>query len=131
MSGRRSIRPDEFNHGALPIPAASRIGPFIATGNIFGLDFEKRAHPDSADEQVALMFNHLRAILKSAGASLDDVLKVTVYVRNDGVRKAVDPVWVAAFPDEAARPARQTLVMEAMPGNRLVCCDVLAVAPTA
>lgn len=41
---RRSIGAPGFSHGKLPIPVASRIGPFIASGNIFGHDFEADAH---------------------------------------------------------------------------------------
>lgn len=124
---RKSIPVDGFHHGRLPIPAASRIGNFLATGNIFGYDFEKQAHPETSEQQAALMFDHLRKIMESAGGNLGHVLKVTVYIRNDAVRAAIDPEWIKAFPDEDSRPARQTMIQEAMPGNRLVFCDVLAV----
>jgi enamine deaminase RidA (YjgF/YER057c/UK114 family) len=127
MPKRRSIDVEGFGHGALPIPAASRIGPFIASGNIFGFDYNQGAHPDDAAEQMALMFAHMRAIVAGAGATLDDILKVTVYVRNDDVRSTLDAEWISAFPDVASRPARQTMIQAAMPGNRLVACDVIAI----
>jgi enamine deaminase RidA (YjgF/YER057c/UK114 family) len=130
MTNRRSINAEGFSHGQLPIPAASRIGPFIASGNIFGYDYAAGAHPESAEEQARLMFEHMGRIITAAGASLDDILKVTVYVRNDAVRKAVDPEWIKAFPAPDSRPARQTMVQDPMPGNRLIACDILAVAPT-
>jgi 2-iminobutanoate/2-iminopropanoate deaminase len=129
FTARRSVDVDGFSHGKLPIPAASRIGPFIASGNIFGYDFVAGAHPEDVGAQVALMFDHMRRIVEGAGAALDDILKVTVYVRSDAVRPEIDRCWIRAFPDPASRPARQTLVQEAMPLNRLAACDILAVAP--
>ncbi|MET3473434.1 2-iminobutanoate/2-iminopropanoate deaminase [Novosphingobium sp. 1529] len=131
MTKRQSIFAEGFSHGALPIPAASRIGPFIASGNIFGFDYAAGAHPETADAQAALMFQHMQRIVEAAGGTLDDILKVTVYVQNDSVRAAVDPEWIKAFPDPASRPARQTMVQAAMPGNRLIACDILAVASAA
>lgn len=128
MSRRRSIHVVGFSHENLPIPAACRIGPFIASGNIFGFDYERGAHPDDPAYQTALMFAHMRTIIAGAGATLDDVLKVTVYVRTDEVRAVLDAEWIKAFPAEDARPARQTMVQAAMPGNRLIACDVLAIA---
>lgn len=124
---RDSIETDEFSHGVLPIPAASRIGAFVASGNIFGYDFIAGSHPETADQQVQLMFGHLRSVITAAGGSLEDILKITVHVRSDAVRGAVDSEWIKAFPDPASRPARQTMVNAAMPGNRLVQCDMLAI----
>ncbi|MCZ8018664.1 RidA family protein [Novosphingobium sp.] len=127
MSDRKSIVVEGFGHGKLPIPAASRIGPFVASGNIFGFDYTAGAHPDTAEEQAALMFNYVRLVIEGAGGTLDDILKITVYIRNDSVRAAIDQHWLEAFPHEASRPARQAILLEAMPGNRLVACDFLAV----
>ena len=129
MAIRQSITAEGFSHGALPIPAASRIGPFVATGNVFGFDFDSAAHPESAGAQAELMFAHLRRILAAAGCGFADVLKLTVYVRDDGVRGAINTPWLAAFPDEASRPARQTILMPTLPEGRLVACDALAIAP--
>jgi 2-iminobutanoate/2-iminopropanoate deaminase len=83
---RKSIETDVFSHGMLPIPAASRIGVFVASGNIFGYDFTAGSRPETADQQVKLMFGHLRSVITAAGGSLEDILKLTVHVRSDVVR---------------------------------------------
>lgn len=129
VTRRRSIDAPGFSHGKLPIPAASRIGPFIASGNIFGYDFKAGAHPDDAEAQVSLMFAHMQSIVEAAGAALGDILKVTVYIRDDSVRAALDSCWIQLFPDPASRPARQAIATPQMPLNRLVACDILAVVP--
>ena len=49
-------------------------------------------------------------MLAAAGASLRHVAKLTVYVRDDGVRDAINEQWRRCFPDPADRPARHILV---------------------
>ena len=89
------------------------------------------AIPDEAAGQIRMMFQNLRAILAGAGATLADVLKMTVYVQDNSYRKALDAEWVRAFPDPQSLPARQTLLFRDLPAGRLVSCDVLAVASAA
>ncbi len=127
-SRRESIRVATYSHGDVPIPAASRIGPFVATGNIGGFDFAAGRYPADPAEQVRRMFEHLRAILAAAGVTLEDVLKMTVYVQDNSYRKALDAQWLQEFPNPHSLPARQTLLYRDLPPGRLVSCDVLAVA---
>lgn len=122
---RRSIEVDGFSHGGLPIPAASRVGPLVITGGIHGLDVSG-PDPGNAASQVARMFENLRNILEAAGATLDDVVRMTVFVKSAEVRSALNPVWVEAFPDEHSRPARHTQANEHLPGEMLVQCDAVA-----
>lgn len=128
MAPRRSIDVEGFNHGAQPIPAASRIGPLIMTGGVHGLDPATGKLPDDVAEQVRLMFWNLRRIMEAAGAGLDRVVKVTVYVKVPEARAAVNAEWLKAFPDSASRPARHTQVSETLAGNLLVQCDATAYA---
>lgn len=127
MSKRRSIEIEGFTHGANPIPAASRIGNMIMTGGVFGLDTNTKAVPDEPKEQCRLMFENLRKILTAAGASTDDVLKITVFIKDQSVREVVNPEWTAMFPDPAARPARQTMINPHMAGKMLIQCEAVAV----
>jgi 2-iminobutanoate/2-iminopropanoate deaminase len=125
---RKSIRIDSYSHGKTPIPAASRIGPFIASGNIGGFDVARGGYAADAAEQTRQMFENLRDIVTAAGATLDDVLKMTVYVRDDSYRALLDMEWLKAFPDRDTQPARQTILHKDLPAGRLISCDILAVA---
>jgi enamine deaminase RidA (YjgF/YER057c/UK114 family) len=82
--------------------------------------------PDELQDQVRLMFNNLTRILAAAGGSLDDVARVTVFVKTAEARPAVNVEWVKRFPDPASRPARHTLQNDSLPGNMLVQCDAIA-----
>lgn len=129
MSARRSIHVTGLEHGKLPIPNASRIGPFIATGGIRGVDPKTRVMPDDVAGQTALMFANLRAIIEAAGASCDDILKLTIWIADPAAREAINVEWLKLFPDEHSRPARHILNYE-LPAGMRVQCEALAVAPT-
>ncbi|HWK35448.1 RidA family protein [Sphingomonas sp.] len=123
---RISIDVDGLTHGALPIPTASRIGPFLATGGIRGVDPATHALPDDPQAQADLMFDNLRLVLEAAGAAPGDVLKLTVWLCDGSLRPIVNPGWLRLFPDPASRPARHVLI-QALPGAMAIQCEALAV----
>jgi enamine deaminase RidA (YjgF/YER057c/UK114 family) len=123
---RRSIEVEGFSHGAQPIPAASRVGPLVMTGGVYGLDSDTGKLPEDVAEQARLMFRNLTRILKAAGGDLTDIARMTVYVKVPEARAAVNVEWLKAFPDPASRPARHTLQNGGLPGHMLVQCDATA-----
>ncbi|WP_313802167.1 RidA family protein [Sphingobium sp.] len=123
---RRSIEIEGFDHAGQPIPAASRKGPLVVTGGVYGLDPETGTLPDDVGEQVRLMFGQLQRILAKAGGGFDDVVRMTVYVKDPAARPFVNEQWLRIFPDAASRPARHTLTYEHLPANMLVQCDAIA-----
>jgi enamine deaminase RidA (YjgF/YER057c/UK114 family) len=122
----KSINIEGFNHGQQPIPAASRVGPLLMTGGVYGLDPASGTVPDDVAEQARLMFANLARILSAGGGDLGSIARMTVYVKVPEARAAVNVEWLKAFPDSEARPARHTLVNEGLPGNMLVQCDATA-----
>lgn len=122
---RTSIDLPGFGH-ANPIPAASRIGPFLASGAITGRDPSTREMPSDLAEQCANVFTHVRALLAAAGGSTDDILKMTFHLVHYRDRDALNCEWLAMFPDPASRPARQALAAR-LDSGALIHCDLLAV----
>ena len=121
-----SINISGYDHGAQPIPAASRVGPLVMTGGVHGLDTATGAIPDNVEDQARLMFENLSKIMNQAGGSVADIVKVTVFVGAPEARAAVNAQWVKLFPDPAARPARHTLAYDSLPANILVQCSATA-----
>src|ERR1700687_4469686 len=107
MGKRTAIYVDGFGHKN-PIPAASRLGNTVASGIIYGLDVATGKPAVTLDEQVRLMFQHLKAIVEAAGGTTDDIVKLSVWMVDRSNRDAVNREWVTMFPDPATRPARQT-----------------------
>jgi enamine deaminase RidA (YjgF/YER057c/UK114 family) len=116
-----------FGH-ANPIPAASRIGPFLASGALTGRDPQTREMPATLEEQCANVFGHVRALLAAAGGSTADILKLTIHLADPRDRAALNREWLVMFPDPANRPARQVLAAR-LDSGALIHCDLLAVLP--
>ena len=108
-----------------PIPNAARIGHFVASGLIRGVDPVTHAFPPTMEEQCRHMFANIRHTVEASGASLDDIIKVTFYMATIE-RGPINAEWSVMFPDAETRPARQ--IMESpMEKDVLVQCDFLAV----
>jgi len=121
---RRSIYIDEFAHKS-PIPNASRIGNIIVSGLIRGIDPVTEIFPPTVEQQCAFMFMHMRRTVEAGGARVEDIIKVTFWMK-ELQRKPVNDEWVKMFPDPASRPARQIMEVP-METGVLVQCDFIAV----
>lgn len=128
MKERSSINVEGFSHGGLPIPAASRVANIVMSGGISGIDPTTGKLPDDLVRQTELMFFNLSRILLAAGASMDTVVKMTVWIKVPEARAALNEQWLRAFPNEKSRPARHTLQNDHLPANMLIQCDAFAVA---
>jgi enamine deaminase RidA (YjgF/YER057c/UK114 family) len=126
MTSRRSINVAGYDHGQ-PIPAASRIGNIVMTGGVAGVDPSTGKLPDDVNAQVELMFFNLERILVAAGASMDEIVKMTVWMKSPEAREALNVQWLRAFPDAASRPARHVLPNDRLAANMLIQCDAFAV----
>lgn len=125
MTKRLSINIPGFRH-ANPIPVASRIGPFLASGALTGRDPVTRQMPADLDRQCANVFTHVRALLAAAGGTTDDILKMTFHLADPRDRDALNTEWLAMFPNPASRPARHVMAAQ-LDGSALVHCDLLAI----
>ena len=113
MSRRRSINGSRARHEN-PIPNASRIGSLVMSSVIGGADPGTRDLPPTLEAQVANVFAHIRHDIEAAGGTLDDIVKVTFWVKDPvKQRAALNDEWVKAFPDPDSRPARHTLTLPA------------------
>ncbi|HUB95438.1 MAG TPA: RidA family protein [Stellaceae bacterium] len=123
---QQSIDVDGIAHGA-PIPVASRVGNVIATSAISGRDPKTGKLAPDADGQARLAFENLKTILATGGMGLGDVVKITVFLTDDGFRDAVNKYWLECYPDAAKRPARHAITLP-LRGGVLLQIDALAVA---
>lgn len=105
----RSIHVAGASHKA-PIPAAARVGPILCTSAVSGKDPVTAGLPADIEGQVHNTFANLRAVLEAGGASMADVVKLSVTIHDNGVRDAVNIEWLKAFPDPEDRPARHITV---------------------
>ncbi len=122
---RRSIDIPGFGHKN-PIPAASLKGNILVSGAIGGMDSTGKL-PDTVEQQAANMFSHVRAILAEAGGSVDDIVKLSVHLKDPKNRAALNAEWQKMFPDPDSRPARHVNHSPLGDDGRLIVCEFMAV----
>lgn len=125
MSDRESIYTAGFGHEN-PIPVASKIGHYLASGVLTGRDPVTQEMPEGLDAQVANVFTHIREVMDAAGGTTDDILKLTVHLVDYRNRKALNAQWEAMFPDPTSRPARQVMAAT-LDRGALIQADLIAV----
>jgi 2-iminobutanoate/2-iminopropanoate deaminase len=72
-------------------------------------------------------FANMKAILEAGGASLDDVVKCNVYLRDINDFAAMNEVYATMF--QAPYPARTTIQAGALPGGIAVEIECIARKP--
>jgi 2-iminobutanoate/2-iminopropanoate deaminase len=125
MSCRRSVTVEGLAHKH-PVPNACRIGNLIISGAILGVDPATHAMPVDLTAQCANVFANMKAIVEAAGGSTENIIKMTVYLRDRDNRGPLNAEWLRMFPDAATRPARhsQPLLVDS---PSLIQCDFMAV----
>ena len=103
----RAIYADKAAQHENPVPNAAMHGGLLITSGVLGKDPETGTYPADKARQVALVFDHLDAILEAAGAQRQEVVKLDLYLADKADRTLVNPHWLRLWPDPTRRPARQ------------------------
>lgn len=130
---KRSLHIDGVNHGAAPIPMGARVGNTLYSSGIPGVDPATGKLAQGPAAQAHFAFAHMKALLEKGGATLDDVVRMTVYIADPAAREAINVEWLQCFPDPDDRPARHTLHHD-LPHGLLLQIEIVAViggAPSA
>jgi 2-iminobutanoate/2-iminopropanoate deaminase len=114
--------------------APGAIGPYSQAIDSDGLVFTAGQIPldpqtmelvgETAPEQARQALRNARAVLQAAGASLADVVKVTVFVRDMGQFAAINEVYQEFFREEP--PARSVVEVSGLPKGALVEVEMIA-----
>jgi len=125
MPSPRSIEVPGASHNA-PIPAGARVGNILCSSAIAGKDPLTGQLPADPPAQVRLAFSNLKTLLQAGGAQLSEVVKLTIYIKDNAVREAINAEWNTCFPDPHDRPARHILMYDLQHGMHLQL-EVMAV----
>ena len=109
---------------------AVRAGDFIYVSGQGPIDpvTDKLAVGD-VEMQTRLTISNIEHILKSCGATLEDVVKCSVFLRDISEFKRMNAVYAECFPQ--ARPARTTVEAKFHQAEMLVEIDCVAYKPKA
>ncbi len=89
-----------------------------ATGELVSDDFA---------EQARQVMSNLRAVLRSAGCTFDEVVKATIYLADMADFLTLNAIYGEAMGDH--RPARSTVQVSALPKGARVEIDLVAKIP--
>ena len=103
-------------------------GEFVFVSGQIGFDPESMTLvKDSIDSEIRQIFNNLNEIIKQAGASIDQVVKFTVYLTNldnfDAVNQTMEVLLQPPY------PARATVGISQLPQGANVEIDAIVHLP--
>lgn len=108
---------------------AVRSGDIVYMSGQIGLDPQSMQMVDGIDAQIVRVFENLKAVAAAAGGSLDDAVRVTVYLTDLANFARVNETMAKYFHEPY--PARAAVGVASLPRGALVEIDaVLALART-
>jgi 2-iminobutanoate/2-iminopropanoate deaminase len=111
-----------------PYSQAIQVGDFIYTAGQTGVEPVTRQLVDKdVAAQAEQALKNVQAVLAAAGASLDNVVKTTVYLKRMSDFAAMNEVYARMFGDN--RPARTTIAAAALPLGAIFEIDTVAYVP--
>lgn len=117
--------------------APAAIGPYsqaIRTGNLVFLSGQTPLDPATGtlvegdiSVQARRAFDNIKAVCEAAGGSMDDIVRVGLYLTDLGQFAAVNAVMAEYF--QAPHPARSTIEVPALPKGADFEVDAVLVLP--
>ncbi|MFE4713805.1 MULTISPECIES: RidA family protein [Paenibacillus] len=107
-----------------PYSQAIATGSWVHTSGQLGLNPETGELAEGVQEQTRQALNNVKAILEEAGASLDHVIKTTVFLKDMNDFVAVNEVYSTFFTEPY--PARSAIEVARLPKDGLVEIEAIA-----
>jgi 2-iminobutanoate/2-iminopropanoate deaminase len=107
-----------------PYSQAIRVGNFVFASGQLGLDPRSGKLQEGVEAQARQALANLQAVLKTAGASAQNVVKATIFLTNMADFPKVNAIYGELFHHEP--PARSTVQVAALPLGGLVEIEVIA-----
>lgn len=107
-----------------PYSQAIAAGNWVYTSGQLGLNPETGDLVEGVQEQARQALNNVKAILEEAGASLEHVVKTTVFLKDMNDFAAVNEVYSTFFAEPY--PARSAIEVARLPKDGLVEIEAVA-----
>lgn len=108
-----------------PYSQAVEAGGFIFTSGQLPIIPATGAFPAGIADQTRQSLANVRAVLEQAGATMDNVIKTTVFLSDMNNFAAMNEVYTSFF-TEGAFPARSAVEVARLPKDALVEIEVVA-----
>lgn len=122
---KKAISSDKIARAAGPFSAAIHSGTMIyLSGQVAQDPATGKLIEGDVRAQTEQIFKNLKAVLEAAGKSLNDVVRVGVYLTNIGDFAVVNEIYAQHF--TAPFPARTCIGVAALPLGAIVELDLIA-----
>ena len=126
--GKHVIQTPDAPAAIGPYSQAVRVGDTLYMSGQIPLDPKTMQIVDGGIEaQARQVFANLRAVAKAAGASLNDIAKLTILLTDLGEFAKVNEIMAAHF--DAPYPARATYQVAALPRGAKIEVEAVLVMP--
>ena len=115
------------NAPALPFSPAIKAGDYIFVSGQGGFADAEGKEVKGIEAQTRQCLENIRNVLEAAGSSLNDVVKVTIFLGDVSNFAKMNEVYRGYFPEDA--PARSTAVTGLVVPNMLVEIECIAYSP--
>lgn len=110
-----------------PYSQAIKTDGFVFASGQLGLNPETGKLVEGVEEQTRQSLRNLSAVLETAGSSMENVVKTTIFLANIADFPVVNAAYGAAF--SGPPPARSTVQVAALPLGGLVEIEAIALLP--
>lgn len=107
-----------------PYSQAIKLGGLLFTSGQIPLDASGELVEGGIEEQTHQVFRNLEAVLAAAGASFQDVVKATVFMKDMNQFSTVNGIYATYFGEH--KPARSTVEVARLPKDVFVEIEVIA-----
>ena len=108
-----------------PYSQGMKVGNLIITSGQIGVDPATGAFPEGIEAQTRQSLTNCKNVLEAAGATLNDVIKTTVFLSDMNNFAAMNGVYATFF--EGAPPARSAVQVARLPKDAMVEIECIAV----
>ncbi len=102
---------------------AVRVGNTVYLSGQIGLDPTSMCLVDGVDAQIERVLKNIRAVAEGAGGSLDDIVKITVYLTDLGNFSRFNEAMARYFAEPY--PARAAIGVAALPRGACIEMDAI------
>lgn len=107
-----------------PYSQAVQAGSFLFLAGQVPLTPENKMNEGDIEEQARQVLNNLKAVLTKAGATMDQVVKTTIFLKDLSDFDTVNRVYAEYFTEPY--PARSTVEVSKLPKGARLEIDVIA-----
>jgi 2-iminobutanoate/2-iminopropanoate deaminase len=126
---RTAVSSDQAPEALGPYSQAIVAGGFVFCSGMAGIDPATGSIPDGIEAQTEQALVNLAAVLAAAGASMDNVVKTTIFYANVEDFGRLNEVYARHMPDPP--PARSAPAHVRLPRGLLVSIEAIAALPAA